>query len=188
MDEILTLIEKTAFLKGLPGATTIPTEAIAELASRATEIHCAPGDVLFREGDPDRGSFVVIDGSLELRKGSALVLVLKRGMSVGELSHGEGEPHQYTLIAAEHSHVLNLTREDTLDSMLDYPEMAVEVVRTLGQRFHELASRVLELEAANARLRDALLAAGLVPPDSGPSPATRVTTVPDEDTTRRTSR
>jgi len=173
MAETLTLIEKTAFLKGLPGASTIPTEAIAELASRATEVHGEPGQVLFREGEPDHGSFVVIDGSLELRKGSALVLVLKRGMSVGELWHGEGEPHGYTLIAVEPSHVLNLTREDTLDAMLDYPELGVEMLRTLGQRFHELASRVIELEATNARLRDALRAAGVTPPEEGSTDAAR---------------
>ena len=173
MEGTLTVIEKTAFLKGLPGASAIPTEVIAELASRATEIHCEPGQVLFREGEPDRGSFVVIDGSLELRKGSALVLVLKRGKSVGELWHGEGEPHGYTLIAAEPSHVLNLTREDTLDAMLDYPELAIEMLRTMGLRFNDLASRVLELEAKIAGLNDALRAAGVTPPDSGPGGSAR---------------
>ncbi len=171
---MLTLIEKTAFLKGVAGASAIPTEAIAELASRATEIHCEPGQVLFREGEPDRGSFVVIEGALELRKGSALVLALKSGMSVGELWHGEGEPHGYTLIAAEHSHVLNLAREDTLDAMLDYPELAVEVMRTLGQRFHALASRVQGLEAKIARLDGALRAAGVTPPpDEGSTDSAR---------------
>ena len=173
MDETLTLVEKTAFLKGLPGASTIPTEGIAELASRATESHAEPGQVLFREGEPDHGSFVVIEGSLELRKGTAVVLVLKRGMSVGELWHEEGRAHGYTLMAVEHSHVLNLTREDTLDAMVDYPELAVEMLRTLGLRFHELASRVLDLEAANTRLQEALRAAGVTPPGPGPSDPAR---------------
>ena len=174
MEEILTLIEKTAFLKSLPGSSTIPTEAIAELASRAREIHCEPGQVLFREGDPDQGSFVVIEGSLELRKGTAVVAAMKNGMSVGELWQDENRTHGYTLMATEHTHVLHLTREDTLDAMLDYPELAIETLRTLGQRFHELASRVLELEATVARLRDDLLAAGVPTPGQGapgPGPA-----------------
>jgi CRP-like cAMP-binding protein len=169
MTEILTLIEKTAFLKSLPESSTIPTEAIAELASRAREIHCEPGQVLFREGDPDQGSFIVIDGSLELRKGTAIVLSLKRSMGVGELWHDENRPHEYTLITTEHSHVLNLTREDVIDAMLDYPELAVEMLRTIGERFNNLASRVLELEATISRLRDALRAAGVPAPDPGSS-------------------
>jgi len=162
MEETLTLIEKTAFLKGLPQASTIPTEALAELASRAKEIHCDPGQVLFREGDPDHGSYIVIEGVLELRKGMGIVLVLKKGMGVGELWHDEGRPHGYSLIAVEHSHVLNLTHEDIVDAMLDYPELAIELLRTVGSRFNDLASRVSELEAMIARLQDALRAA--VPP------------------------
>ena len=173
MIETLTLIEKTAFLKSLPGSLTIPIEAIAELASRAREIQCEPGQVLFKEGDVDQGSFVVIGGTLELRKGTAVVTVLKSGMGVGELWHDGSRPHAYTLIAVEPSHVLNLSREDTIDSMIDYPELAVEMLRTLGERFHELASRVLALETTNARLRETLRAAGVPAPDPGaPDPGT----------------
>ena len=165
MDEKLTLIEKTAFLKSLPGSSTIPTEAIAELAWRAKEMHCEPGQVLFRQGEPDHGSFIVIEGSLELRKGTAVVAILKSGMSVGELWHDAHRPHEYNLTATEHSHVLNLSRDDTIEAILDFPELAIEMLRTLGLRFHELASRILEVEATNARLRDRLRAAGL--PDDG---------------------
>jgi|SRR6516162_8149287 CRP-like cAMP-binding protein len=172
MIETLTLIEKTAFLKSLPGSLTIPIEAIAELASRAREIQCEPDQVLFREGDADQGSFVVIDGTLELRKGTAIVSVVRSGMGIGELWHDGSTPHVYTLIATEPSHVLNLSREDTIDTMIDYPELAIEMLRMLGSRFHELATRVVELESTNARLNDALRAAGVPAPEPGSPPAT----------------
>src|SRR5207244_4117293 len=105
VDQTLTLIEKTVFLKTMPEAESIPTEALAEIAARAEEIHLDPGDVLYHEGDPDRGFFVVIDGSLELRKGRAMVRVVTSGMAIGELWRGVDEPHQYTLTATEQSHV-----------------------------------------------------------------------------------
>jgi CRP-like cAMP-binding protein len=165
MKPTLTLIEKTAFLKGIDVLAPIPTEALAELAARAQEIHCDPGDVLHREGEPNRGSFLLVDGLLEQRKGRALVRVLRPGMAAGELWLGEGEPHHYTLVASQHSHVLNVTREDLLDGMLDYPEFAVAMVQSFSKVLHENTGRVLELERLVARLHDALAAAGVEPPD-----------------------
>ena len=85
MEETLTLIEKTAFLRSIPLLASIPTEPLAELAGRAREIHSDAGEVLFQEGDPDRGTYVVIDGLLQLRRGRSVVRVLKSGMAFGEL-------------------------------------------------------------------------------------------------------
>ena len=60
-------------------------------------MHCEPGEVIYREGDPNRGAFLVVEGLLELRKGRALIRVVRPGEGIGELWLGEGEPHQYTL-------------------------------------------------------------------------------------------
>jgi len=165
VDQTLTLIEKTVFLKTMPEAASIPTEALAEIAARAEEIHLDPGDVLYHEGDPDRGFFVVIDGSLELRKGRAMVRVVTSGMAIGELWRGVDEPHQYTLTATEQSHVLNVARDDVMEAMVDFPEFAVVMVRYFALRVHELTVRVLDLEDTVAKLHRALTAAGIEPPD-----------------------
>jgi CRP-like cAMP-binding protein len=121
--------------------------------------------VLYREGDPYRGVFLVVSGMLELRKGRALIRVLGPGTSIGELWQAEGEPHQYTLVATQHSHVLHAAHEDVMDGMHDFPEFGVAMVQELGHRVHELNGRVLELERLVARLHGALTAAGLEPPD-----------------------
>lgn len=171
MQETLTLIEKTAFLKSLPVFSSIPTEALAELAARAREIHCDTGDVLFREGDPDRGVFLVVEGTVEQRKGSALVRVVRAGTGLGELWMSEGEPHAYDATAVEHTHVLNVTREDLMDGIADYPEFGQAMVRQLARHIHELNGRVIELESLVARFHAALVAAGVDPPDARPDAA-----------------
>jgi CRP-like cAMP-binding protein len=165
MEETLTLVEKTAFMKGLPALASIPTEALAELAGRAREVHLDQGDVLFREGDPYRGVFLVVEGRLEQRKGRALVRVVQSGEGIGELWLGEGEPHQYGAVASTHTHVLSVTHEDMVDTMLDYPEFGAALVRALSLRTHELTGRILELETLVARLHATLRAAGIEPPD-----------------------
>ena len=165
MDALLTLIEKTAFLKGVEVLARIPTEALVELAARAKEQHCEPGEVLYREGDPNRGTFLLVEGSLEERKGRALIRVVRPGEGVGELWLGSADPHQYTLMASEHSHVLSLTREDVIDGMLDYPEFGVAMAQMFARLLHEQTGRLLELENLVARLHSALTAAGVEPPD-----------------------
>ena len=165
MEPTLTLVEKTAFLKSVDVLSGIPTEALAEMATRAREMHVDPGEALFREGDANRGAFLVVEGSLELRKGKALVRIVPAGMAFGELWLGEGEPHDFTLIASEHSHVLRYTREDVIDAIMDFPEFGVAMVQTLALRVHELTTRTLELERLIGRLHATIKGAGLPMPD-----------------------
>jgi CRP-like cAMP-binding protein len=174
MNETLTLIEKTAFFKSVELLSSIPTEALAQLASRAQEILCEPGDVLFAEGEANRGTFLVVEGMIELRKGAALVRMLRERMVFGELFLDHDEPHQYTAIASQHSHVLNLETQDVIESMLDFPEFGVAVARSLALRNHRLTERVLEMEQLLAQFHQALREAGIDPPDrevAPPSPA-----------------
>jgi CRP-like cAMP-binding protein len=169
MDQTLSLIEKTAFLKSVPVLSTIPTEPLAEVASRAHEFHYDSGAAVFKEGDPNRGTFIVVDGMLELRRGAAVVRVLGRGMAFGELWLRENEPHQYTLLALEHTHVLNITRDDVLEAMLEYPEFGVGMARAFALRIHELTSRILDLESTITTLYGALRQHGIDPPELPPT-------------------
>src|SRR5262249_50810151 len=140
--ETLTLGGKTGVLKSLPMLASIPTEALADLATRAREIHRDPRDALYPEGEPDRAGFILVDGRLELRTGRAVVRIVKPGMSIGELWLGEGEPHLYTLIAIDHSHVLHIAREDVEEAMSEFPELGTAMTHLLARRVHELTTRV----------------------------------------------
>jgi CRP/FNR family transcriptional regulator, cyclic AMP receptor protein len=164
-DETLTLIEKTAFMKSIPVFSNIPTEALAGLAAHAREVHCDPGDELFHEGDANRGAFLVIDGLIQVRRGRAVVRVMRAGMGFGELWLREGEVHQYTLAAVEHSHVLNVLPDDVWDAVQEHPEFASAMVRSFALRIHELTGRILDLERVIARLHLSLVERGIEPPE-----------------------
>jgi CRP-like cAMP-binding protein len=178
MEETLTLIEKTAFMKSIPVFSSIPTEALAGLAAHAREIHCDPGDELSAEGDPNRGAFLVVDGLIQVRRGPAVVRVLRSGMAFGELWLREGEPHQYSLIAVEHTHVLNVSQDDVWDAVQEHPEFAAGLVRAFALRIHELTGRILDLERVISRLHLTLVERGIEPPElpetlMEPTPAER---------------
>jgi CRP-like cAMP-binding protein len=146
MADTLTLIEKTVHMKSSDVFGAIPTEPLAQLAARANEVMLDRGETLFREGDDDHGVFIVIEGVVELRKGNAVVRVLRSGTVHGELFLRESGTHQYTAVAREDARVLNLGRNDVFDALLEYPEFGVAMVQDLALRHHRLTERVIELE------------------------------------------
>ncbi len=165
MQETLTLLEKTAFLKAVPMFAGIPTESLAELAARAREIHYDAGQVIFREGDPNHGHFLVVEGMVEIRKGQTLDSMRQDGQGFGEPALREGEGHHFTAIAAQHTHVLSVSNEVLLDSILDFPELGLALVRVQAIRISELAQRVDDLEDQVAHLHRTLRNAKIeIPP------------------------
>jgi hypothetical protein len=60
--------------------------------------------------------------------------------------------------------VLNISNETFFDTMLDFPEVAVAMVRGLSERLTELAQRVHELEGQMAHLNRTLQNAGVETP------------------------
>jgi len=146
MADTLTLIEKTVHMKSSDVFSAIPTEPLAQLAARASEVMLDRGQTLFHEGDDDLGVFIVIEGVVELRKGNDVVRVLQSGTVHGELFLQESGAHQYTVVAREDARVLNLGRNDVFDAFLEYPEFGIAIVQDLARRHHTLTERVSELE------------------------------------------
>ncbi len=164
MEETLTLIEKTAFLKSVEMLASIPTDVLAQLAARTQEMHFDAGQVIFREGEVNQGVYLIVDGLVEVRKGRALDGLRVPGQGFGELALGEGEPHQTTAIATQHTHALKVSNEMFFDTMLDYPEVGVAMVRSLAKRIGELGQRIHDLEGKIAHLNAALKDANVEAP------------------------
>jgi CRP-like cAMP-binding protein len=147
MADTMTLIEKTVFLSTVEVLKGVPSDALAQLAGRATEVFCERGRTLFQEGQEDQGIFIVVEGQLELRKAATVIRHLREGAAHGELFLAENQPHQYSAVALEKSHLLNLTRSDVVEALLEYPEFGVAMTQDLSLRLHKLTERVIELEA-----------------------------------------
>ena len=164
MEQTLSTLEKTAFLKTTKLFASIPTDVLAQLADRTRELHFDAGQVIFSEGEDNHGAYVVVEGMIEIRKGRALEGVRGPGVGFSELSLGEGEPHTFSAIATQHTHLLNLSNESLFDTMLDFPEVGVAMVRVLSQRMSEQAQRINDLEGEAAHLAATLRASGVEAP------------------------
>ena len=174
MPDTMTLIEKTVFLKSVEVLKDVPTEALAQLAARAAEVRCDRGAPLFREGDEDLGTYLVVEGLLELRKGGVSIRRVRQGEGLGEMFLGQNEPHQYEAVALEDTHVLNVRGPDVIDALLEYPEFGLAMVQDLARRHHKLTQRVLELDAELKRRENRAVpeaeGATLEPAEPNPKP------------------
>lgn len=119
---------------------------------------------LFREGEPCRGLYLVVEGAVRLyranREGQEQVLRLARaGDSLGEVSVFDEGPYLASARASEDGRVLFLPFAEVNALYRTHPEIAHEVVRDLGRRVRSLVGLVdrLALHDVPARVAAALL-------------------------------
>jgi CRP-like cAMP-binding protein len=160
----MTLVEKTALLKAFPVFGAVPTEALAMLAARAQEKHFDAGEYVVREGEPNHATVLVVEGQLEVRKNGQFNRIIGAGMGFGQLELHEGEPHTRSAVALTNTLVLRITIDELFDSVNDYPEIGVGLIRLLATRMQELLDHVMALDQEITRLVARLREAGVPPP------------------------
>ena len=86
--------------------------------ARSTIIECAAGDRVLKSGGTARNIFVVLDGTLEVRDGDAIVNVLSAGDAFGEMAFLLERPRAFDVDAATgHTRILTLS-EGALRTMI----------------------------------------------------------------------
>lgn len=86
--------------------------------ARSTIIECAAGDRVLKSGGTARNIFVVLDGTLEVRDGDAIVNVLSAGDAFGEMAFLLERPRAFDVDAAtDHTRILSLS-EGALRTMI----------------------------------------------------------------------
>ena len=118
-------------------------EVLARFTSTLLPIRVMPGDVLFREGDPARELYVVIDGEVEVLKKSrrnrdVRVAILGPNDCFGEMSIIDVQPRSATVRALGPSRLLKMTSEhlDALyrQDLKSYALITLNIARDLSRR------------------------------------------------------
>jgi len=137
-DRPMTVVERAVALRSVEAFRAVPMDQLAHVAAVAREEFHPAGSVLFREGDPPEGLFVVLSGRIQL---------LRRGREFGEARAGEplgtwslfiDHPRRATAEVLEDSSLLVLDREEFYEVLAEQ----VEVTRSMVQ---DLVGRLLEL-------------------------------------------
>jgi CRP-like cAMP-binding protein len=112
------------------------------LAKASTERQFAAGDTVVRQGNPGVGIFVIVDGKVRVVKtnesGKRLDIATHGpGEVIGEMSVLDGAPRTADVIAEEDTTCLVLSSWDFKSFMESHPEVALQILPVVVQRFRE---------------------------------------------------
>jgi CRP/FNR family transcriptional regulator, cyclic AMP receptor protein len=166
-------------LRRVPIFASLPGVEIEVLAATLESVSFAPGDLIFREGEPGDHLCIVLDGAVEIIAGLGtahehLLTTLDPGGIIGEMSLlGEEETRSASVRALAEVEALILGRSGFMRLMTRYPSVQLEVLKTLATRLREtdnvtirelrerntlLEVTVAELQARNSELQTQLAA------------------------------
>jgi CRP/FNR family transcriptional regulator len=120
---------------------------IQALAQRAVERHYGSGEVLFWEGEPCAGIFLLTEGSAKIFKTSAagreMMLSLEAApCSVAELPLFDGGPYPASVRAVEPVAALFINKSDFHQVCRQFPDVALKLLAVVGRRLRNLVAMV----------------------------------------------
>jgi len=146
----MAILDPVETLRRVAFFAPLPVEELKTLACHCAIRRLRSQEMLFAEGDPCEGLFMVQAGTLRIFKmaenGREQVLTTERpGSTAGELALFDGGTFPASAAAAEDSTVLYLPKREFLDLCRHNSEVAFAVFKTLASRSRYLTSLVEEL-------------------------------------------
>lgn len=127
----MTVVERVLALHDVPLFEAVPGRVLAAVAARAVEVSVEAGDVVIAEGAHEDHLFVLVTGRLRAVHEGRLLRDLVPGATVGELAALLPEPRSATVTAVEPTLLLRIDKPVLDELLVEYPELAVGVIRTL---------------------------------------------------------
>jgi CRP/FNR family transcriptional regulator/CRP/FNR family cyclic AMP-dependent transcriptional regulator len=142
----------------------LPREELGPLLALTRRRRYRRGDVLFHQGDPGHGLYLVIAGHLKVvllrETGEELILsILGPGDVVGEMALLDSAPRSATVVALEAVETATLSRGDFLGLLRRSPETVQGLLAVLAQTIRRLDAEVgdLRFTGLHGRLAKKLL-------------------------------
>lgn len=126
------------FLRQVSLFSGLDNYALERLVAMSTELELKPGEYLMREDEMGDSMYIIIEGTLQVRKkaGESEVVLAERkaGEVIGEMSVLDQAPRFASVIALTKARVLRIDQE-TFMALLDWsPSAARAILKTFAQR------------------------------------------------------
>lgn len=128
------------------------------LAARTVRKLFSAGEMLFAEGEPCNGLYIIARGKLRIFKTSVngreqVLAVNGPGESVAELPVFDGGPYPASAIAIEDCEIAFISRRDFQAYCMEHPEVSLKVLSVVGGRLRRLVGIIEELSFTTIRQR-----------------------------------
>ena len=133
-------------------------EELKALAHRTVKHHVKAGDIIFTEGDPCQGFYVVESGEVKIFKTAAsgreqVLTVDRAGNSIAEIPVFDGGPYPASALATMDTTLMFVSKRDFRTLILEHPEVGLKVLKNVGSRLRRLVALIEELSFTTVRSR-----------------------------------
>jgi CRP/FNR family cyclic AMP-dependent transcriptional regulator len=180
---VATSVDPYQILSNVPLFMDLSEEELRALAHRTVSHHVPAGELIFSEGDPCQGFYVVESGEVRIFKtaasGREQVLTIERpGDTVAELPVFDGGAYPASALAITDTVLLFVSKRDFRTLILDHPEVGLKVLKIVGGRLRRLVGLIEELSFTTVRRRLIVQVVRLAKTEGIPTPRGFEVTLP----------
>lgn len=145
-------------LSGVPIFSGLTDQELEFLTARTVEKKVDAGELVFSEGDPCSGLYVVRSGNVRIFKSSAsgreqVLAIEGPGSSIAELPVFDGGAYPASAQAVSEARLLFVSKQHFQALCLQHPDVALKVLRVVGGRLRRLVGIIEELSFTTVRHR-----------------------------------
>ncbi|MCA1297515.1 cyclic nucleotide-binding domain-containing protein [Stappia indica] len=148
----MTLDAEVDALRRVPLFRGIDATKLRLLAFISERTRFADGERLCSQGEDGDSAFIILDGAADIRvntpDGEKTVAQLGQHSIVGEIAILCDVPRTATVVAAGEMDVLTVSKDDFLRLLKEFPDMSLEVMRTLAQRLERTTQDLVALKSS----------------------------------------
>ncbi len=134
----MSLESEVEALRKIPLFRGIDETKLRLLAFISDRMEFKTGERLCTQGEEGDSAFIILQGAADVLvdtpDGEKTVAQVKENSIVGEIAILCDVPRTATLIAASDMDILTISKDDFLKMLKEFPEMSLEVMRTLALR------------------------------------------------------
>lgn len=151
----MSLEHEVKLLRNIPLFQNIEASKLKLLAFTSERLNFGADDVLFRQGEMGDAAYIVIEGEADVvienkdNGTEAVVATLGANSILGEIAILCDVPRTATVRAKTELTALKVSKDVFFRLVLDFPQMAVEIMRELAARLERM-NQMLNEERAKA--------------------------------------
>jgi CRP/FNR family cyclic AMP-dependent transcriptional regulator len=130
--------QKTRMLSQVPLFTRLGGSALEQVGKLTDEVDVKPGTELTHQGRPGGEFFIILEGTVEVRRDGELLRTMGPGEFLGEIALVDGGPRSATAVATGPTRLLVLTSPEFHTLIADHAEVRLSVLAALAERVRNL--------------------------------------------------
>jgi CRP-like cAMP-binding protein len=124
--------------------SSLDKKSLGSIASSAGKKSYKSGEVIAREGDKAISFFLILDGEVEVRRGSRKLAKLSKGQFFGEMALLDEQPRSADVVATQDTTCILLTSWAFAGVMAANPKISQVIVKELVRRLREIDKSLSE--------------------------------------------